>query len=316
MRICLLSNDYKSERRDSLGFCLRDHAVQLKRSGFEVEVITVDHTGNRFAIEDGVRIHKVALGRSSFSLDVTAEAMPACHQTVLANVALWTKFIELNQKTPFDVVEAPHEVAQGIVPAASRALPMVVRLSSDYSLKLPIDRTLTRQSFDTRLIGMLERLAIVLADVVIAPTDELADLAAGDLNYPRENIKVVGCDLKTSVANSIACYELAQVKFRAQVKPTLYLHGQERIMADTQAMLLSYDRMLYNLLYQQSWRFRIRHWARKFKRRPRLLAAKLAVRFGKAVMRVPGLGRTRLRSRLHALEWRLKQFESGSRDSH
>jgi hypothetical protein len=41
--------------------------------------------------------------------------------------------------------------------------------------------------------------------------------------------------------------------------------------------MYSFDKMLYDLLYQQSIRFRLRHWGRMAKARPRLLGVIVAL---------------------------------------
>lgn len=316
MRICFLTANYKTDGRGAGELSLREHAEKLASVGYDVEVVALDDPLNPSSLTEivsrGVKIHLSKSADLRMTLPVTREAMPAFHASIKANVALWNKLIELNLEKQFDIVEAPHEIAQCIVPGAARAIPLVVRLSASSARDASRDRC-SLQSFDSRLVHMLERLALVLADVVIAPTEEIAKELSLRLSYPVEEIKVVGTEPSASISNSVVAYDLALERFKSGTRPVLYLNGQERIMADTQALLVSYESMLYNLLYQQSWRFRFRHWATKFRRRPRLLAAKLAVRFGKAMLKVPGVGRTRFQKRLHQWEGRLRQIESSGR---
>src|SRR6185437_8269927 len=61
-------------------------------------------------------------------------------------------------------------------------------------------------------------------------------------------------------------------------KQLLYLKPADHALSDAAVFMYSFDKMIYDLLYQQSWRFRLRHWGRLITSRPRLMAAKVLLK--------------------------------------
>ncbi len=79
---------------------------------------------------------------------------------------------------------------------------------------------------------------------------------------------------KKIAEETVRLYELAAERFKASRK-VLYLRNPDEALPDAAVMLYCFDRMLYNLLYQESWRFRLSYWWHHAAHRPRLLAAKI-----------------------------------------
>jgi len=107
------------------------------------------------------------------------------------STALWKKFIEIHKKRPFDVVDTPELLAEGLWPALTKTVPLAVRLYTPHSKFIAERLHNVRPNVDHQLVAALERVAMLSADVLTSPSDDLADFVSLDLNYPRERIKIV-----------------------------------------------------------------------------------------------------------------------------
>ena len=82
---------------------------------------------------------------------------------------------------------------------------------------------------------------------------------------------------KEIARQTVELYELARQRFCPD--SGMYLKDSSSFMTDAELIMYSFDKMLYDLLYQESIAFRFRHWAKLGMRRPRLLGAKIVLRF-------------------------------------
>ncbi|MBX9570490.1 MAG: glycosyltransferase family 4 protein [Candidatus Obscuribacterales bacterium] len=64
---------------------------------------------------------------------------------------------------------------------------------------------------------------------------------------------------------------------------SLYRRPSEQAVPDAAVMLYCMDRMIYNLMYQESYRFRLSYWLHHMMHRPRLFFAKLSLALCKAL---------------------------------
>ena len=78
-------------------------------------------------------------------------------------------------------------------------------------------------------------------------------------------------------------YKLAQQRHAERSRSQFYIKPPAKVLQDTVFMLSAFDTMIYDTLYQYSWRFRARHWFRIMRHRPRLFLAKTALKFTGAI---------------------------------
>jgi hypothetical protein len=112
---------------------------------------------------------------------------------------------------------------------------------------------------------------------------------------------------RTEIARqTVTCYQLAQDLFnQRQASPIarkLYLHDYKQASADIKALADSFDKQIYDLLYQHSFRFRIGHWWRHLRARPRLFIATALNKISRRVLRLVGVKEDRLPPFLRDLE--------------
>jgi glycosyltransferase involved in cell wall biosynthesis len=117
--------------------------------------------------------------------------MPYSRYVLQTTSALWKKFFQLHSEKPFDVVDTPELLAEGLIPAVTRCVPLLIRLYSPHSKFIAEGLHNVTPTFDHQFVATLERVAMVSADVLTSPSKDLADYVSGDLNYPRQSIKIV-----------------------------------------------------------------------------------------------------------------------------
>ncbi|MBX9689494.1 MAG: glycosyltransferase family 4 protein [Candidatus Obscuribacterales bacterium] len=90
---------------------------------------------------------------------------------------------------------------------------------------------------------------------------------------------------KKIAADTVELYHLA-IERHKQNGRSLYLRPSEQAVPDAAVMLYALDRMIYNLMYQESYRFRISYWLHHMMHRPRLFAAKTALAMVRPVSKI------------------------------
>lgn len=73
--------------------------------------------------------------------------------------------------------------------------------------------------------------------------------------------------------DTVELYKVAMERYKER-RGSLYLRPPEQALPDAAVMLYALDRMIYNLMYQESYRFRLSYWLHHLLHRPRLFGAK------------------------------------------
>jgi len=194
LRICLISREYPPDTGFGGIATFANHlALGLTALGHEVEVVALARDGDKAkTVEDtGIRVHRVEPYEIEGALGAVALCMPYSRYVLRSSSALWKKFVELHRANPFDVVDTPELLAEGIIPAVTKAAPLLIRLYTPHSKFIAEQLHNVTASFDHQFVAMLERVAMLSADVITSPSDDLADFVSRDLNYPREVIRIV-----------------------------------------------------------------------------------------------------------------------------
>jgi glycogen(starch) synthase len=200
MRICLISREYPPETGfGGIATFTRHLALGLKASGHDVEVVCLAKAEARTLSDEGIAVHRVLPYDFQSTLSSVALCMPYTKYLITAATALWDKFAQLHDEKPFDVVDTPELLAEGIMPAITRAAPLVIRLYTPHSKFIAEKFHNVSASFDHQNVAMIERIAMLQADVLTSPSRDLAEFVAKDLNYPLDDIAIVMNPLDTAV---------------------------------------------------------------------------------------------------------------------
>jgi glycosyltransferase involved in cell wall biosynthesis len=200
MRICLISREYPPETGFGGIATFTQHLAHgLKNLGHEVVVVALAKENAKVVDDNGVTIHRVPLYPFKSKLAVVAMCMPYTKYVFGAATALWDKFYELHAQKPFDVVDTPELLAEGIYPAVTQVAPLVIRLYTPHSKFIAEKLHNVVPSFDHQFVAALERVAMLSADVLTSPSLDLAEFVAGDLGTAVSDIKLVRNPIDTGV---------------------------------------------------------------------------------------------------------------------
>jgi glycosyltransferase involved in cell wall biosynthesis len=192
MRICLISREYPPETGyGGIATFTRHLAHGLKEIGNDVVVISLAETTPKVVDDDGVTVHRVLPFIVPGDLGAVAMCMPYSRYVLKTTAALWQKFIELHEDKPFDIVDTPELLAEGIYPAVTKVAPLCIRLYTPHSKFIAEQLHNVSASFDHQFVAMFERVAMLSADAITSPSDDLADFVSEDLNFPREQIALI-----------------------------------------------------------------------------------------------------------------------------
>lgn len=192
LRICLITREYPPETGwGGIATFSRHLAHGLKELGHEVTVVSLSKDIEKTLDDDGITIHRIKQEILGSKFGQISTCMPYSRYVLITSLGLWRKFIELHQQTPFDVVDTPELLAEGFYPAITRLLPLVIRLYTPHSKFISEKFHNVSASFDHQFVAAFERIAMLSADCITSPSNDLADFVARDLNYPREKISII-----------------------------------------------------------------------------------------------------------------------------
>lgn len=192
LRICIISREYPPETGWGGIATFANHLAHgLVENGHEVEVISLAKQKAYEIVQDGITIHRVEHYFKANDLCMVMRAMPYSRYVLNTSPAMWQKFLELHNEKPFDVVDAPELLAEGFFQAISKVAPLVVRLYTPHSKFIAERLHNVSPSFDHQFVAMVERAAMLFADAITSPSQDLAEYVAADLNYPLDQITLV-----------------------------------------------------------------------------------------------------------------------------
>lgn len=197
MRICLISREYPPDTGwGGIGAYTYQHARALKQLGHDVEVVALCKKEQSEAPgpinDDGIIVHRCPWGPLLEELSTLWISAPYSHYVLKCSLALWHKFSALHAARPYDVVEAPEHLAEALFPALTHVCPLVLRLHTPHSKFIKEKyHNLSAGQFDQELVAILERTAILEADLLSSPSEDLARFVASDCGFPTSEISIV-----------------------------------------------------------------------------------------------------------------------------
>lgn len=200
MRICLISREYPPDTGfGGIATFAKHLAHGLKNLGHEVVVVALAKDKAKLADDDGIPVHRVEPYPFTSKLSSLCLCMPYSKYVLSSCTALWDKFAQLHAAEPFDIIDTPELLAEGIIPAVTQVAPQVIRLYTPHSKFIAEKLHNVLPTFDHQLIAVLERIAMLQAAVLTSPSNDLADFVAKDLGIPLERIKIVRNPIDTTV---------------------------------------------------------------------------------------------------------------------
>lgn len=195
MRVCLISREYPPETGwGGIGTFTHHLAHGLNKLGHDVHVVSLssdDHDAPHRGGNGEPHVHRVPSRSVAEKLGFFNFCLPTTRPMLEETISLWSKFLELHKLHPFDVLECPEHFAEGLFPSLTGVAPLVIRLHTPHSKLVKEKFHNFAPSFDHRVLTALERVAMISADVLVSPSQDLAAYVAKDLNLPLERINIV-----------------------------------------------------------------------------------------------------------------------------
>lgn len=192
MRICMISREYPPDTGwGGIATFAKHLAHGLRDLGHDVEVVALAEGPAKTVDVEGIRVHRVEPYAVEGDLGAVSMCMPYSRYVLRTTTGLWEKFYELHSQKPFDIVDTPELLAEGLMPAITKAAPLLIRLYTPHSKFIAEKLHSVTPSFDHQFVAMLERVAMRAADVITSPSDDLAEFVSNDLLYPLDQIHIV-----------------------------------------------------------------------------------------------------------------------------
>lgn len=192
MRICLISREYPPETGwGGIATFTRHLALGLSEIGHSVHVVSLSKDEDKVQMDGDVTVHRVKQEWLGERLGTISMCMPYSRYVLMTSTSLWRKFFKLHFQEQFDVVDTPELLAEGLFPALSRVLPLVIRLYTPHSKFIKEKLHNVTPSFDHEFVAASERIAMLSADVLTSPSLDLAKFVADDLGYDLDDIHIV-----------------------------------------------------------------------------------------------------------------------------
>lgn len=274
MRICLITKEYPANSlSDSESVYMTELAQGLDLLGHEVTVICSEHENNTG--NEKIRVVVAVPSAKIEALKLIRQTMPKSVVKAASLLGFWHAFAECG--ATFDVVEATQTLCGALLTAFSRETPTVLRASSTESKSGELS---TEKNFDDHFGSLTSDYAYSCVDMFSCASPNAADLIRQMPHMTERQVAVNAAQSSEDIASAaLTIYAHAIENFSRVKKPHLYRHGALRLIRSTEDMITLYDRMLYDLLFRVSYKFRIGHWFGKLRRNPDLLKAKLVERF-------------------------------------
>lgn len=183
MNICLVSREYPPDTAfGGIATYSVDTARLLQTGGHTVIVISQSLTPSHVTNMNDIQVHKIRIPRpfdSYYRLPIFIFAY---------NFMILREVLRLHRKHPFDIIDVPDHLAEGLFTLFFPDVPVVTRLHTPYSLLVDMGLNNYTKGLSYYLIKYFEKTALRRSNALYAPTmdlirrcDELFDL--GNIPY-------------------------------------------------------------------------------------------------------------------------------------
>jgi len=253
-------------------------AYELAEDGHLVDVIV----GAKSAIADEapsnnggyVSYHPINQPKAQAFTGRLAKASPQLSDAFGEALAYWQKFVELHlQQMPFAVLDTQGAVLSTLLPAMCHIVPTVCTAQEKMAAFVEPASIFEPLEFDLQMSALLEVMTLDLADRITIEKVELAERL-----QRKSNIDLKKIDLINSLSDptaKLAQYAEAINSHKKSKSAQFYLKSPGDLTSDAVMIFKAYDEMLYNFLYQNSFRFRFYHWWQMLQSNPTEFKGKL-----------------------------------------
>lgn len=168
MNICLISREFPPDTAfGGIATFSLDTALILKSRGHDVTVFSQSLTRSHVNEWKGIRLHKIKVPPPFGSYRVLPAFILGFNFVVMREV------IRCHRQKPFDVIDVPDHLAEGLFTTLLPNIPVVTRLHTPYALLVAMGLNNYRKGFSYLFIRTVEKIALHRSEVLYAPTKDL-----------------------------------------------------------------------------------------------------------------------------------------------
>jgi hypothetical protein len=170
LNICLISREFPPDTAfGGIATFSLDTALILKSHGHNVTVFSQSLTKSHVTEWQGIRVHKINVPRPFGSYRV----LPAF---ILGfNFVIMREVMRYHKQQPFDIIDVPDHLAEGLFTILFSDIPVVTRLHTPYALLVDMGLNNYRKGLSYLLIKAAEKMALRRSEVLYAPCMDLVE---------------------------------------------------------------------------------------------------------------------------------------------
>jgi len=170
LNVCLISREFPPDTAfGGIGTFSLDTALMLRQRGHRVTVLSQSLSETHTFDHQGIEVHKLKVPPPFGSY----RCLPAF---ILGfNFVVLRELRRLHRQQPFDLVDAPDHLAEGLFACLFTRLPVVTRLHTPFALLVDLGLNNYRKNLSYRLIWLMEKIALSRSTVFYAPCMDLVE---------------------------------------------------------------------------------------------------------------------------------------------
>jgi glycogen synthase len=168
LNVCIVSREFPPDTAfGGIGTFSVDTALMLKERGHRVTVLSQSLGRTHTFDYHGVSVHKLKVPWPLGSYRFLPALILGFNYVVLRTLR------RLHREEPFDLIDAPDHLAEGLSAATFTDLPLVTRLHTPFALLVHLGLNDYRKGPAYAFIRLMEKIAIARSDAVYAPCLDL-----------------------------------------------------------------------------------------------------------------------------------------------
>jgi glycosyltransferase involved in cell wall biosynthesis len=190
LNVCIVSREFPPDTAfGGIGTFSVDTALMLKQHGHRVTVLSQSLSRTHSFDYQGVTVWKLKVPRPCDTYHFLPALILGFNYVILRTLR------RLHAQTPFDLVDAPDHLAEGLSAALFTDLPVVTRLHTPFALLVDMGLNDYRKGPAYAFIRLAEKIAIARSTAVYAPCLDLVRRCQTLFSLPQIPVKVFGYPL-------------------------------------------------------------------------------------------------------------------------
>jgi glycosyltransferase involved in cell wall biosynthesis len=199
MNICIISREFPPDTAfGGIATFSLDTALILKSRGHDVTIFSQSLTKSYVNEWKGIHIHKIKVPWPFGSYRVLPAFILAFNFVVMREV------IRCHRRKPFDIIDVPDHLAEGLFTTLLPHIPVVTRLHTPYALFVHLGLNNYRKGFSYFFIKTAEKLALQRSEALYAPTEDLVRRCEGLFSLKDLPVKIFGYPLDLNLFSPVS----------------------------------------------------------------------------------------------------------------